>query len=154
MLAVGLPLVGSNLAQFVIHITDALMLGWYDVTALAAVTLAGNFFFLTFIVGSGFAFAVTPVVAEAVEAGDEVTTRRVTRMGLWLSVLYGIIMAVPLFFAESWLLAIGQEAVVAGKGRSSDSTRTTTCASKEGNARKQDGELDKTGKQQGHGHRC
>ncbi|MDO7683795.1 MAG: MATE family efflux transporter, partial [Loktanella sp.] len=81
ILKLGLPLIASNMAQFAIHMTDTIMLGWYDVTALAAVTLASSLFFVVFIVGSGFAFAVTPIVAAAAEAGDEVQVRRVTRMG-------------------------------------------------------------------------
>ena len=89
------------------------MLGWYDVTALAAVTLGSTMYFVTFIVGAGFAFAVTPMVAAAAEAGDEVQVRRVTRMGLWLSIAYGLIFTLPFMWSEQILLAIGQDAVVA-----------------------------------------
>ena len=52
-----MPLILSNLAQFAIHITDTVMLGWYSVTALAASTIAGTMFFVIFIVGAGFAQA-------------------------------------------------------------------------------------------------
>ncbi len=113
ILKLGLPLIASNMAQFAIHMTDTIMLGWYDVTALAAVTLASSLFFVVFIVGSGFAFAVTPIVAAAAEAGDEVQVRRVTRMGLWLSVIYGFIFTLPFLWAEPILLAMGQEPIVA-----------------------------------------
>lgn len=108
----GMPLILSNLAQYAIHMTDALMLGWYSVSALAAVTIAGTFFFLTFIVGSGFAQAITPLVAAAAESGDDQQVRRATRMGLWLSVIYGAVMMVPFFWAESFLIAIGQDPAV------------------------------------------
>lgn len=117
LLVLGLPLIGSNIAQVLMHVTDALMLGWYDVEALAAVTLAGTFYFTTFMLGSGFAWAVMPMVAEAVEGGDVTRARRVTRMGIWLSVLYGIVMVVPLFFAEAIFKAIGQADVVAELGQ-------------------------------------
>lgn len=104
----GLPLALSNLAQFAIHITDTVMLGWYNVTALAAATIATTLFFVTFIVGAGFATAVTPMVASASEAGDDQQVRRVTRMGLWLSVLYGAAFTIPFMWSETILLAIGQ----------------------------------------------
>jgi MATE family multidrug resistance protein len=113
ILRLGGPLIASHLAQFAIHMTDTIMLGWYDVTALAAVTIATTMYFVTFIVGAGFAFAVTPMVAAAAEAGDEVQVRRVTRMGLWLSVIYGLVFTVPMLFAEPILLAMGQDAQVA-----------------------------------------
>ena len=108
-----MPLILSNLAQFAINITDAVMLGWYDVTALAAATIAGTLFFVIFIVGAGFSQAVTPLVAAAAEEGDDVQVRRVTRMGLWLSILYGLAVTIPFFWAEDILIAIGQEPEVA-----------------------------------------
>ncbi|MEL6595652.1 MAG: MATE family efflux transporter [Pseudomonadota bacterium] len=113
LLLLGLPLIGSHVAQMAITTTDTVMLGWYDVTALAAATLASSIFFTLFIVGSGFAWAVMPLVAAASEEGDEVQARRVTRMGLWLSMIYGIIMLPPMFFSEPIFRAIGQEADVA-----------------------------------------
>ncbi|MDD9726275.1 MATE family efflux transporter [Roseovarius sp. SK2] len=47
-LNLGLPLVGSHLAQLAITLTDALMLGWYSVEALAAEVLGGTLFFVLF----------------------------------------------------------------------------------------------------------
>ena len=38
-LALGLPLIGSHLAQMALHVTDTVMLGWYGVNELAAVVL-------------------------------------------------------------------------------------------------------------------
>jgi len=113
MLKLGTPLVLSNMAQFAINMTDALMLGWYSVTALAAGTIGGTMFFLIFIVGSGFGQALTPLVAEAAEAGDDQQVRRITRMGCWLSVIYGAVMMLPFIWSEAILLAIGQPPEVA-----------------------------------------
>lgn len=110
-----MPLILSNVAQFAIHITDIVMLGWFSVTALAAATIASSLFFTIFIVGAGFAQAVTPLVAAAVEEDDEVHVRRVTRMGLWLSIMYGLVFTVPFFWAEDILLAMGQDANVAAE---------------------------------------
>ena len=101
------------MAQFAIQMTDTIMLGWYDVAALAAATIATTLFFVVFIVGSGFAFAVTPLVAAAAEAGDETQVRRVTRMGIWLSVIYGFVFTLPFLWAEPILIAMGQEPEIA-----------------------------------------
>lgn len=51
VLVLGTPLVASQLAQFSVQITDTIMLGWYGVEELAAVTLAGTFFFIFLIMG-------------------------------------------------------------------------------------------------------
>ena len=45
----GLPLVGGHLAQIAIGVTDTVMLGWYGVDALAAVTLAASYFLFFFL---------------------------------------------------------------------------------------------------------
>ena len=113
ILKLGLPLIASNMAQFAIQMTDTIMLGWYDVAALAAATIATTLFFVVFIMGSGFAFAVTPLVAAAAEAGDETQVRRVTRMGIWLSVIYGFVFTLPFLWAEPILIAMGQEPAIA-----------------------------------------
>ncbi len=109
LLSLGLPLIGSNIAQFAIGLTDTLMLGWYDVTALAASTLANSLYFVLFLMGAGFAWAVTPIVSSAVAAGEEAQVRRVTRMGLWLAVIYGLVTTIPLMWSERLFLLIGQD---------------------------------------------
>ncbi len=116
VLALGLPLVGSQMAQFAIGMTDTLMLGHYDVEALAAGTLASTLFFVVLLAGSGFAFAVMPMVAEALGRGDELAARRVTRMGLWAAAAYGLALTPPLLAGEALLLALGQPAGVAALG--------------------------------------
>jgi MATE family multidrug resistance protein len=112
LLTLGLPLVGSHLGQIAIHTADTVMLGWYGVEELAALVLAGPIFFVLFIVGSGFAWAVMPMVASYAGSGQGTQVRRVTRMGLWLSVLYGLLVTPLLLWSEPILLALGQEAGV------------------------------------------
>lgn len=112
-LVLGLPLIGSHVAQFAITLTDAVMLGWYDVGALAGQVLGGMVFFVLFIVGSGFAFAVMPAVAAAEGSGDITQVRRVTRMGAWASLIYALA-CLPVFaFARPLLDGLGQEPEVA-----------------------------------------
>ncbi len=113
VLVLGLPLIGSHLAQMAMGLTDNLMLGWYDVQALAAATLAWSIFFVLFIVGSGFAFAVLPMVASAVAQKDEVQMRRVTRMGMWISTFYGAAVMPALIWSEPILVTIGQQPDIA-----------------------------------------
>jgi len=118
ILGLGLPLIGSHVAQFAITLTDALMLGWYSVEALAAEVLGGTLFFVLFIMGSGFAWAVMPMVASARAAGNETQIRRVTRMGAWASILFGIATLPLMLLARPIFEALGQDpdiAVLAGQ---------------------------------------
>lgn len=117
LLSLGLPLVGAQVASFAIHVTDTVMLGWYDVTALAAATIATSVWFVFFILGSGFAHAVTPLAAAAVEAGDEIRARRVTRMSLWLIAGFAALSMAVLWHSEPLLRAMGQAPEVAEKAQ-------------------------------------
>ncbi len=107
-LALGLPLIGSHLAQMALHVTDTVMVGWYGVVPLAAVVLGSSSFFIVYVVGSGFARAVMPMVAAALGRGDETQVRRDTRMGLWLSIAYGIVVLPVFWWSGPILLALGQ----------------------------------------------
>lgn len=113
LLKLGLPLIGSHLAQLGIVTADTIMMGWYGVDPLAALSLSGPIFFILFILGSGFAIAIMPMVAAALTIGDNRQIRRVTRMGLWLSVLYGVIVTPLFLFAGPILAAAGQDPEVA-----------------------------------------
>jgi MATE family multidrug resistance protein len=108
-LVLGLPLIGSHLAQMALHVTDTVMLGWYSVEALAAGVLGASTFFILFILGAGFAQAVMPMVAAAMGRGDETQVRRDTRMGMWLSVGFGIAIYPVFWFSEPILLALRQD---------------------------------------------
>ncbi len=104
----GLPLIGGHLAQMAIGVTDTVMLGWYSVEALAAVTLGATYFFILFIFGSGFAWAVMPMVASFAAEGNERGIRRATRMGLWLSLAFGLLALPAMIWSPLILRQIGQ----------------------------------------------
>ena len=114
----GLPLIGGHLAQFSITLTDTVMMGWYSIEGLAAVTLAGTFFFVLFIFGSGFAQAVMPLVASQFANGDEVQMRRTTRMGLWMSFVFALVVMPLFFFSDPVLRALGQTDALAAEAQS------------------------------------
>lgn len=113
----GLPLVGSAVAGFLIHMTDTIMLGWYDVVSLAAATIGTSYFFNIFILGAGFGNAVLPLVAAALAAGDEARVRRATRMALWLSLGFTVLTLPLLWWSEAVMLAIGQAPEVAAEAQ-------------------------------------
>lgn len=113
ILVLAIPLIGGHLAQFAVGLTDTVMLGWYGVEELAALVLAHSYFFTIFIMGSGFAWAVMPVVAAAAGTEDDVQVRRVTRMGIWISTLFGLLAMPLLVWSGPILLALGQAPGVA-----------------------------------------
>lgn len=113
IVVLALPLALSHVAQIAITLTDTLMMGWYGVPELAALTLAHALFMVVFLVGSGFAMAVMPMAAAAEAGGSAAGVRRVVRMGLWISVLIATFGLVPMWFSGPLFAAMGQEAEIA-----------------------------------------
>ena len=115
-LVLGLPLIGGHLGQVAIGVTDTVMLGWYGVEELAALGIASSVFFVLYLMGSGFAWAVMPMVASLHAEGDETNLRRATRMGLWLSMGFALLALPLMLFSKPILLALGQTEQVAQLG--------------------------------------
>ena len=116
-LVLGFPLIGSHIMQIVPHLTDTIMLGWYGVDELASSVLATSLFFIVFIVGSGFAIAVMPMVANAAARDDFSNVRRSVRMGLWISFLYSVLVIPILLFSEQLFLILGQDEALASNAQ-------------------------------------
>lgn len=111
-LKLGLPLIGGQLAQVFIGVTDTVMIGWYGVEELAAVALGSSYFHLILILGMGFGLAVMPMVASAAARDDDQQVRRVTRMGLWISLGFAALVMPLFWYSEALLLRSGQSAQV------------------------------------------
>lgn len=109
VLVLGLPLIGSHLAQMILHVTDTVMLGWYGVEALASVVLGASAFFMVFILGSGFGIGVMGMIAAALGRGDDTRVRRDTRMALWLSAGFGALSLPVMWWSDPILRALGQK---------------------------------------------
>lgn len=107
-LVLGVPLIGAQLAQMAIGVTDTIMIGWLGAFELAAGVLGTQAFFLLFIFGGGFALAVLPIAAQAHGRDDVRGVRRSVRMGIWVILIYSALVMVPLWYSEGILLMLGQ----------------------------------------------
>lgn len=112
-LALGVPLIGAQLAQLGINVTDVFIMGRLGTAELAAMVLASQYFFTLFIFGSGFSTAVVPLAAQAFAQSDTMKVRRAVRMGLWVVVGFSALTAPAIWHAEDVLLFAGQDPHVA-----------------------------------------
>ncbi|WP_417408417.1 MATE family efflux transporter [Hoeflea sp.] len=108
-LALGLPLVGTQIAQIAIATTDVVMLGWYGTEELAATVLGSQAFFVIYIFGVGFASAILPLAAQAEGRNDPTHVRRSVRMGMWILLIYAAVVMPFLWYLEPALIALGQK---------------------------------------------
>jgi multidrug resistance protein, MATE family len=112
-LALGVPLIGAQLAQLGINVTDVFIMGRIGTAELAAMVLAGQYFFTLFIFGSGFAAAVVPLAAQAFAQNDKTKVRRAVRMGLWVVIAFSVMTAPAIWYAEDVLIFAGQDRHIA-----------------------------------------
>lgn len=113
LVALGLPLIGANIARLLISVTDTVMVGQYGVEPLAALVIASGYFFVLFMLGSGYAIALMGVLASAIARRDATEVRRSTRMVGWLSGLHAIVILPLMWFSGAILTALGQKPEIA-----------------------------------------
>ena len=109
----GLPLIAAQLGQTALNVTNTLVLGRVGPQELAAAVLGWQLFFVIWMFGSGFGFAVMPLVANAIGSNDPRGGRRFVRMGLWISFAYALLMMIPLWNVEAILLMLRQDEHIA-----------------------------------------
>lgn len=91
LIAVGLPIVISQLAQTAMGFVDAAMAGHHSTTSLAAIAIGSGFWLPLFLALSGILMAVTPLTAQAFGAQDQKQIRRHFQQGVYLALLLGFL---------------------------------------------------------------
>lgn len=109
-IVLGLPLITAQLAQMGINMTNTLVLGRLGPDELAASVLGWQLFFVVWMFGTGFGFAVMPLVANAASRREPGGVARFVHMGLWISLAYSLLVMLPLMHSEPIFRALGQEA--------------------------------------------
>jgi hypothetical protein len=89
----ALPLMGAQLAQMGMGVTDAIMAGQYNFIDLAGVALGGSLLWPIMMFVMGLIQAVTPTVAQLNGARDYSEIGEVIRQGLWMALTGGIFVA-------------------------------------------------------------
>ena len=113
MIRLALPVVLAQVAQMSMGFVDTWVVAGLGAEPLAAVA-SGNvihYFYLVF--SFGVLAAVSPMVAQAFGAKDDVEIGRSVAQGLWLALFLGLLGIVVAFNIEEILLLFGQEPEVA-----------------------------------------
>lgn len=115
MLALGWPLVLTNVAQIALTTTDVIVLGRVSAEALAAGALGVNLYLAILIFAIGLITATSPMMAEAIGRKLHVVRdiRRTFRQGLWSAAIITVPAWLVLWHTEAIMLAFGQEAQAA-----------------------------------------
>ena len=91
LLALALPVVVVQVGLMLLGVVDTLMVGRVSATDLAGVALGNLYFFACALLGMGILFALDPVVAQAVGAGEEDQIARTVQRGVVLALVLGVV---------------------------------------------------------------
>ncbi len=105
LLALGSPIIVTQLAQAAMGFVDTLVAGQYSTLDLAAVALGSSIWLPLFLTCTGLLMATTPLVAHATGAGQLQSIVTFFRQGLWISLLCGI-GCVAFLFSADWILNV------------------------------------------------
>jgi MATE family multidrug resistance protein len=108
------PVVLINVGIQAMGVVDMLMVGKLGGAAIASVALGNFFFFNVSVFGIGVLFAIDPVVAQAIGAGDHEAAARGVQRGLILAVAISLVVSLVLLPGEAILSALRQPADVIG----------------------------------------
>jgi MATE family multidrug resistance protein len=111
MLALGWPLVLTNVAQNALMTSDVILMGWLGSDALAAGALGTNLYFAFLIFGIGLMSATSPLIAEELGRRRHSVreVRRTVRQGFWAAITVAVPIWIVSWNGERLLLAMGQE---------------------------------------------
>ena len=113
ILRIGLPALGALAADPLVSLIDTAFVGRLGATALASVAIASAIFLAVFAIFNFLGYAVTPLVAQSIGAGERNEAGRFTVAALGISSVAGVIAAFGLIvFAEPLLAAFGADSEV------------------------------------------
>ncbi len=105
---IGWPLIINNIAVAGMQFADAVMAGRLGAHSLASVAVGASVWFLGFSFVLGIMMAISPIVARHFGAGSMHLIGRYTRQGLYLALLFGVlIFAISQLAVPAILAAVG-----------------------------------------------
>ncbi len=107
-LKLALPAMFSQMGHLIVQLTDSMMLGHYDTTALAASAFGQSIFVIGLVFGVGFTLAMTPLVGAARGANDVGAVAQWFSHGLAVNVAVALLITLLLLALCPWLGAFGQ----------------------------------------------
>lgn len=105
----AIPLATAQVAQAATGFVDTVMMGWLGQATLAAGGLAVATFTVLLVTAIGTTAGVSPLVAQAMGAGNPTRIRQVTQQGLWFAVLLALPMMLLLSQIDGVMRQLGQD---------------------------------------------
>ena len=105
----AIPLSLAQLAQNTMSLVDTIMVGKLGEEELAGMAIGSTTFFFTLMIFSGVLYAVSPLVANAIGAGNGDRVPRIVRQGFWVAAVAFIPALLFFWNSEHLFRAMGQK---------------------------------------------
>jgi MATE family multidrug resistance protein len=102
------PVMLSMLGQVMTGVADSVMIGWTGATPLAASSFANVFFSIPLFFGIGVSYAITPLVAQAEGAHDEIRIIDTLKNGALINLITGFILVLLIISIIPFMHSMGQ----------------------------------------------
>jgi MATE family multidrug resistance protein len=111
-LLLAIPLSLAQLAQGATGFVDTVMMGWLGSQTIASGGLGASIFGFCLLLFTGIVSAVSPLAAQAYGAGNQEKVGTIVRLGLGISLILAIPIALLFCNGGSLLLLLGQNAML------------------------------------------
>lgn len=109
LLKLGTPIILGQLGIITVNFADTIMVGRYSTDALASASFVNNIFSLFFVLGLGFTYGLTPLIARAYRRGDSLRQGMLLRHSTLLNLAIVSLLLLPLlgiyFFVDRFGLS-------------------------------------------------
>lgn len=112
LLRLALPLAAAQAGLQLMGVVDTAVVGRLGARELGAVGLGNALFFTVFIAAMGVVMGIDPLTAQAFGAGDRLRARRTLWQGVWLAIIIGVALSIPLVFAPLILAPFGVDETI------------------------------------------
>lgn len=96
LLSLGTPIILGQLGIITVIFADTMMVGRYSTDALASASFVNNIYALFFVLGLGFTYGLTPLVAKAYTKKDKLRLGLLLRHSTSLNLCCTLILMIPL----------------------------------------------------------
>jgi MATE family multidrug resistance protein len=109
LLRLAFPLALAQAGTQLMGFVDVAVLGRVGTTELGAAGLGNSLFFALSILGMGIVMGIDPLIAQALGARAEVRARRILWQGVWLALIAGFALMIPMALSPLLLPLLGIE---------------------------------------------
>ncbi|RXQ91555.1 MATE family efflux transporter [Ancylomarina salipaludis] len=112
LIKLGVPVILAQLGQVTVGVIDNMMIGHVGTLELAAASFANTIFWLVIVLGTGFSYAITPLVGKARGNYEMNQVGAWFKSSMWAVLSMGIFLSLVIYIISLFMDQMGQAANV------------------------------------------